>query len=287
MSVWSRTPLDRWRRAKSFFFLSLLGIAAAFAILPLLSVFVWLFAQGWRGVNANLILALPAPVGESGGGLGNAFLGTLTLVALASALAVPLGVATGVFLSEYETRLGKWVRFSVEVLGSIPSILVGLFVYAICVLPMKRFSLLAGGLALGILMVPIVARSTEEILKLIPGHLREAGLALGLPRWKVTVRIILRGAGGSILTGVMLAVARASGETAPLLFTAFNSRFWQEGWDQPISSLPVQIYTYAISPYEEWHQQAWAGALLLVLGVLLVNLLTRLFFGITKKGFSK
>jgi len=255
----------------------LLAVASIIALTPLFSVFGYVLRQGLPALDWGFFTQLPQPVGETGGGMANALVGTALLVLLASAVGVPWGIATGLYLSEFgRGRIASLVRFTVDMLGSIPSIIVGLFVYAMVVMPMKRFSAIAGGLALGILMIPTVARSTEELLKLVPRQIREAGLALGLPRWKVIVRIVLQGSMRTITTGIMLAVARVSGETAPLLFTAFNNRFWHQGFDQPISSLPVQIYTYAISPFEDWHRQAWAGALVLVIFVLTLNIVTRL-----------
>jgi phosphate transport system permease protein len=269
----------RFRRRKIYNALvcGLLALAAAVALLPLLSVFKYVLLQGAPALNWEFFTALPGPVGEPGGGMANALIGTLVLIAIASAIGVPWGIGTALYLSEYgKGRLGSVVRFCVDILASIPSIVVGLFAYALVVLPMKRFSAYAGGFALGILMIPTVARSAEELLKLVPTHIREAGLALGLPRWKMTLRIVLRGSLSGIATGVILAVARVAGETAPLLFTALNNRFWPTGLDQPIASLPVQIYTYAISPFEDWHRQAWAGAFVLVFLVFFVNLATRI-----------
>jgi phosphate transport system permease protein len=212
--------------------------------------------------------------------MANACVGTLLLVGLASLIGIPWGIATAIYLSEYgHGKFGAFVRFCVDLLASIPSIIIGLFAYAVIVVPTKHFSAYAGGVALGILMIPTVARSSEELLRLVPQHIREAGLALGLPRWKVTLRIVLRGSLGGIATGVILAVARVAGETAPLLFTALNNRFWSVSMDQPIASLPVQIYTYAISPYDDWHRQAWAGAFVLVFLVFSVNLVTRIALG--------
>jgi phosphate transport system permease protein len=209
--------------------------------------------------------------------MGNAIAGTLILIGLASAVGIPIGIATGVFLSEYgKSRLATLLRFATELLAGVPSIIIGIFIYSLLVVPMKRFSALAGGAALAVIMIPTVARTTEELLKLVPVHIREAGLALGIPRWKVTLRIVLRGSMGGILTGVMLGIARVAGETAPLLFTALSSQNWSRGLDQPIASLPVQIYTYAVSPFEAWHQQAWTGALVLVLFVFILNLGTRM-----------
>jgi phosphate transport system permease protein len=252
--------------------------AAAFvAIAPLISVFAYVIQQGFPALNLDFFLELPKPVGVSGGGMANAMLGSVVMIALASIVGVPIGIAGGVYLSEYGVgKLATALRFSIDLLASIPSIIIGLFAYAMLVLPMKRFSALAGGLALAIIMIPTIARTTEELLKLVPIHIREAGLALGIPRWKVTLRVVLRGALGGIMTGIMLAVARAGGETAPLLLTALNSQFWLKGLDQPVASLPVQIYNYAISPYDDWHRQAWAAALILVLFVFTLNLCTRL-----------
>lgn len=269
----------RKRKAKDLVMCSLLAVAAIVALSPLFSVLAHVIAQGYQALGAAFFTQLPKPVGEAGGGMANALLGTLTLVLIASLIGVGWGVVTGVYLSEYGTgKTAAVVRFGTDMLASVPSIVVGLFVYALVVVPMKRFSALAGGLALGILMIPIVARNTEEMLRLVPVHIREAGLALGLPRWKVILRIVLRGCVSGILTGVMLGVARVAGETAPLLFTAMNNRFWQSGLDQPIASLSVQIYSYAISPFDEWHAQAWTGALVLVLLVFTINLGTRFFF---------
>lgn len=269
----------RKRKFKNAFMTGALGLAALVALIPLFSVFGYVVYRGFGGINWDFFTQLPKPVGEEGGGMANALAGTGILVLLASAIGVPWGIATGLYLSEYaRNRFSHVVRFSVDMLASVPSIIIGLFVYALLVVPMKRFSAFSGGVALGLLMIPTVARTTEELLKMVPVHIREAGLALGLPRWKVTVFIVLKGSLGPILTGVMLGVARVAGETAPLLFTAFSNRFWHQSLDQPIASLPVQIYNYAISPFEDWHRQAWAGALVLVLWVLAVNLVTRFLF---------
>jgi phosphate transport system permease protein len=267
----------RRRKVTNALMCALLALAAALALVPLLSVFQYVLQQGLPALDWSFFTEIPKPVGESGGGMANALVGTLVLILIAALIGIPWGIGTALFLSEYgeKSRVASAVRFFVDILSSIPSIVIGLFAYAMVVLPMKRFSALAGGLALGILMVPTVARSAEELLKLVPTHIREAGLALGLPRWKVTLRIVLRGAMSGIATGVILAVARVAGETAPLLFTALNNRFWSHSLDQPIASLPVQIYTYAISPYDDWHRQAWAGAFVLVMLVFFLNLATR------------
>ncbi len=253
-----------------------LVLTAIVAIIPLFSVLGYVLVQGIPALNIDFFTQIPKPVGEAGGGMANALLGTSVLIFLGSLLGVGWGLLVGIYLSEYgRGAMGNLIRFTADLLSSIPSIVIGLFVYSLMVLPMRRFSALAGGLALGLIMIPTVARSTEELLKLVPTHIREAGLALGLPRWKVIIRIVLRGCVSGISTGVMLAVARVAGETAPLLFTALNNRFWQFRLDQPIASLPVQIYTYAISPFEDWHRQAWAGALVLVGLVFAINISCR------------
>ena len=253
--------------------------ATLLAIVPLASVLAYVAAKGMGGLGWSLLTELPRPVGEAGGGFGNALLGSLVLVGLACIVGIPVGVLAGVYLAEFgDNRFGKVVRFSADVMSGVPSIAVGIFVYTLIVLWMRRFSALAGGVALAILMLPMVIRTTEELVKLVPNTLREAGLALGVPKWRVILRVVLRTGAPGIATGVMLAVARAAGETAPLLFTAFNNRFWSTSLDKPIGSLPVQIYTYAISPYEDWHRQAWAAALVLVGLVLVLNIAAKLTF---------
>jgi phosphate transport system permease protein len=273
----------RMRRWKNLAMMVILGAMAALAIIPLVSVLIYVIQKGGTALNHDLFFELPKPVGEIGGGLANAFLGSLTLLSLASAIGIPFGIATGIYLSEYSRgRVAFMLRFAIDLLTSVPSIVIGLFAYSVVVKPMHTFSAHAGGFALAIILVPIVARSTEEMLKLVPKSVREAGLALGIPRWRVTLSLVLRGAVGGILTGVILAMARVIGETAPILFTAFNNRGFSESLNQPIASLPVTIYTYAISPYDEWHAQAWAGALVLMLFVLAINLISR--FIAAKKG---
>jgi phosphate transport system permease protein len=251
--------------------------ATLLALIPLGSVLGYVFLNGIGGISWAFLSELPKPVGEAGGGMANAVSGTLTLVALACCFGIPPGVLAGVYLSEYgNTRLGKTVRFSADVMSGVPSITVGLFVYSLIVVRTKQFSALAGGVALAVLMLPTVTRTTEELLKLVPEALREAALGLGVPRWRATLRVMLRTAAPGIAVGVMLAVARVAGETAPLLFTAFNNRFWAGSFNEPTASLPVNIYTYAVSPYEEWHQQAWAAALVLLVLVLFLNISARL-----------
>ena len=246
------------------------------AIAPLASLLGYVVVQGAPALNWAFFTHLPAPVGEPGGGMANAILGTLTLIGLASGVGVPVGILGGLFLAEAgDGRLGWWIRFTADVLNGLPSIVVGVFVYALVVVPMHRFSALAGGLALGVMMIPLVVRTTEEMVRLVPSSLREASLALGIRWWITSLRIVLRTATAGVITGIMLAVARIGGETAPLLFTAFNNQFWQAGLDQPISSLTVQLFTYSIAPYDDWHRQAWAAALVLMAITLLLNIAAR------------
>jgi len=246
------------------------------ALVPLVAVLGYLTMKGAGGISWAFFTELPKPVGEAGGGMANALTGSAILVGLACLIGLPVGLLGGIYLAEYgDNAFGKVVRFCTDVLSGVPSITVGIFVYTLVVLRMRRFSALAGALTLAILMLPIVMRTTEELLRLVPVTLREAGLALGLPKWRVILGVVLRTGASGIATGIMLAIARVAGETAPLLFTAFGSRFISLQLDQPMGSLPVQIYTYAVSPYEDWHRLAWAAALVLVLLVLALNLLAR------------
>ncbi len=272
--------LDFRRTVVNRLMLGLLGLASIVAILPLLFVLYYVVHRGLVGLNLKFFTELPKPVGETGGGLGNAVVGTLVLVTMGSLVGVPIGIAAGVFLSEFRrSRFAGTLRSSVELLAGVPSIILGIFAYALLVVPMHGFSAVAGALALAIILIPTVAKTTEEVLKLVPDHIREAGLGLGLPRWKVILRIVLYGSRSGILTGVMLGVARISGESAPLLFTALNSQYWPRGIFAPISSLPVQIYTYAISPFDDWTQLAWTGSMVLVAVVLVANLSMRAILG--------
>jgi phosphate transport system permease protein len=266
------------RRLVSGVMIGLIGLSMLLAAALLLAVLGYIVVQGVGGLTPEFFLGTPRPVGEPGGGMANAIVGTLVLVGLASLVGLPMGIGAGVFLAEYgrSGRLGTLVRFTIDVLTGIPSITLGLFAYTLVVLPMRSFSALAGSAALAILMLPTVARATEEMLRLVPDSLREAGLALGIPRWKTTLRLILPTALGGILTGALLAIARAAGETAPLLFTAFGNRSWSWDLGRPIAALPLQIFAYAISPYDDWHRQAWAGALVLVGLVLLLSVGARL-----------
>jgi len=270
--------VNRYRRRKATNLLisALAFLCVAVTIIPLVLILGHLLAQGAKAVNLDFFTQLPKPVGEVGGGMGNAIVGTLTLIGLACLVGLPIGIIGGIYLAEFgQNKTGWLVRFMADVLNGTPSIVIGIFAYTIVVLPMKRFSALAGGVALGIIMIPTVIRATEELIKLVPVSVREAGLALGIPQWKVILRIVVPSAKAGIVTGVLLALARIAGETAPLLFTAFGNRFWQQGLDQPIASLPLQIFTYAISPFEDWHRQAWAGALVLIAMILITSILTR------------
>ncbi len=269
-------PGERLRRARSRSWTALCVLCAIVVLVPLFSILLYVVARGAAGLSVQFFTGLPQPVGEPGGGMGNAVLGTLLLIGIACAIGLPTGILAGIYLAEVgRGRLAAAVRFIADVLGGVPSITIGVFVYALVVVSMKRFSALAGGVALAIVMIPTVTRTTEELLRMVPSHLREASLALGVPEWRTTLLVTLRTAAPGIGTGVMLAVARIAGETAPLLFTAFNNRYWSAALDRPIASLPVQVLTYATSPYKDWQSQAWTGALVLVMLVLVLNLIAR------------
>jgi len=274
----------RRRRRLDHVMNGLAGLAAVLVILPLIVILAFLLFQGGSALNLDFVTHLPKPVGEVGGGMANAIVGSLILIAIAACVGLPIGIVGGLYLAESRDRQLPWtVRFLADVLNGVPSIVIGIFAYTILVLPLRRFSALAGGVTLGVIMLPIVLRTTEEIVRLVPASLREAGLALGLPQWKVVLRVVLPTARGGIVTGAMVAIARIAGETAPLLFTAFGNRFWHQGLDQPIAALPLQIFSYAIAPYEDWHRQAWAGALVLITLVLIVSVLARL----TTRGLAR
>jgi phosphate transport system permease protein len=264
------------RKLLSGLVVALCGAAVLVALVPLFFVFAYVVQRGFSSLNWDFFTKMPKPVGETGGGMANAMLGTLYLIGIASAIAIPVGVIAGVYLSEYGKKpFGSLVRFTADVLNGVPSIVIGIFAYGLAVLPVKHFSALAGGLALGFMMVPIITRTTEELLNLVPGSLREGSLALGATRARAAFSVMVPAALPGIMTGILVALARIAGETAPLLFTAFNNRFFSTRLDQPISSLPVQIYTYAVAPYDDWHRQAWAGALVLVGFVFLFSVLAR------------
>jgi phosphate transport system permease protein len=264
------------RRAVNVLMSWLAAAAAGLVVLPLLLILAFLLWQGASAVNVDFFTHLPKPVGEVGGGMANAIVGTLMLLTMASILGLPVGILGGLYLAESRDRRLPWLaRFLADVFNGVPSIVVGIFAYTVIVLPMRRFSALAGAFALAVIMLPIVVRTSEELVRLVPASLREAGLALGIPEWKVLLRVVLRTARAGIITGVMVAIARVAGETAPLLFTAFGNRFWHQGLDQPIAALPLQIFAYAIAPYDDWHRQAWAGALVLIGLVFVVSLAAR------------
>jgi phosphate transport system permease protein len=251
---------------------------AAFVVMVPLALIVWhLLAKGLPELNLDFFLHLPKPVGEPGGGMANAIVGTLILTGIATLIAVPVGVGAGVWLAEFgRGRLAAAVRYTADVMSGVPSIVVGVAVYGLVVVPMGRFSALAGGIALALLMLPTIIRSTEEVVRLVPRSYREAALALGAPRWRTTQDVVIPAASAGIVTSCLLALARASGETAPLLFTALGNRFWSLRVDQPMASLPVFIYDYARAPYDDWNRQAWTGALVLMLLVTLLSALVRL-----------
>lgn len=275
--------LSKKRVIKNQLFRGTLILSSLIVIMPLILIFVFLLQKGSTSLSLDFFLNDPKPVGEVGGGMRHAIIGTLMMVALGSIIAVPVGTLCGVYLSEYgKGKIAQSLRFTIDLLTGVPSIVVGIFSYLIFVVSFKSFSALAGAFALSIIILPIVTRTTEEILKLIPRHVREAGLALGLPRWRVIWNIILRGSRNSLTTGVILAISRAAGETAPLLFTAFGSMYLSFQVTGPMASLPVQIYNYAISPYKDWQQQAWAGSFTLIIIVLGLNLSAKFLFN-TKK----
>lgn len=260
-------------------------ISALIAVGLLVVVFVYTLKQGIGALNLEFFIDMPAPVGEPGGGMANALAGTGILVGLGSLIGLPTGIMAGIYLAEHgENLLAKVVRFMADVLSGVPSIVVGVVAYVLVVLPMKHFSALAGSVALAILMIPTVTRTTEEMIRLVPGSYREAALALGIPRWKTTVRIIFPAALKGITTGILLSIARAAGETAPLLFTALGNRFWSTAIDQPIASLTVFIYDYAKAPFEDWNRQAWAAAFVLIALIFVISLVFRM---VTRRQYAE
>ena len=265
------------RKLMSSLFVAFCAGAVLLALVPLGMILFFVVSQGVQALDVAFFTHMPAPVGEQGGGMANAIVGTLLLTGLGSLLAMPIGILSGVYMAEFAgTRFAAAIRFAADTLNGVPSIVIGVFAYGVAVLPFKQFSAFAGGLALGIMMIPIIARTTEELLLLVPGTMREGALALGATHARAVFTVVLPAAAPGIVTGVVLALARIAGETAPLLFTSFNNRYFTTNPTQPISSLTVQVFTYAISPYEDWHRQAWAGALVLVGFVLVCSLLARL-----------
>jgi phosphate transport system permease protein len=270
-------PRMIWRKSLNYVMLSLTGIAAFGVVSILFLILGYLIWNGGTSLSWNFFIRLPKPVGESGGGMANAIVGSLKLLMLAALMGLPVGLLTGVYLAEFGGKTFSFViRYTTDLLNGVPSIVIGIFAYSLVVLPVKHFSALAGGVALGMMVIPITVRSTEEFLRAVPGSLREGAMALGASKWKTIATVVLPAASGGILTGMLLALARVAGETAPLLFTAFGNRFWSPGFEQPTASLPVMIYTYAIAPYDDWHRQAWAAGLVLLGLVLVANLGARL-----------
>jgi phosphate transport system permease protein len=260
----------RTRRIKSGIVSGLAVLATIIVIAPLVAILLYLLKQGVTSLNWDFFTKIPVPAGESGGGMENAIVGSGVVLALASLIGIPLGIGAGIYLAEYagSTRMGNLVRFTADVLNGVPSIVMGIAIYALIVLPQKHFSAFAGGVVLGVMMVPTVTRTTEEMLRMVPHAIREAALGLGVPAWRSVLTITVRTASAGIVTGCMLAFARVAGETAPLLFTAFGNAFQSTSLNEPIAALPLQIFVYAVSPYDEWHRLAWAGALVLIVLII-------------------
>ncbi|MBF0510898.1 MAG: phosphate ABC transporter permease PstA [Candidatus Omnitrophica bacterium] len=270
-----QASFQRTRRRRALWDKVMVGVlllCAVSVLFILFNILLHLFIKGITALNWNFFTHLPKPVGEKGGGMANAIAGTFILLGLAVCVGVPVGLGAGVYLSEYASdKFAQVVRFVSDVMNGIPSIVYGIFAYIVCVLPMKGFSAFSGGFALGIMMIPMITRTSEQFVRMVPNQLKEAGLALGVPKWRVTLDIVIPSALAGITTGIMVALARVSGETAPLLFTAFGNHYWQHSLTQPIAALPLQVFSYAISPFDDWHRQAWAGAIVLILMVLLIN----------------
>ena len=266
----------RRRHAINALMAGLVGLAAILATLPLVIVLFYLLKQGATSLQWHFFTNMPKPVGESGGGMANAIVGTLMLIGTASVIGLPVGIGAGLYLAEHRgSRLANTTRFLADVLNGLPSIVMGIFAWQILVRPVGHFSAWAGGVALAAMMIPQVARTTEEIVRTVPVSLREAALALGYARWRTSLTVVLRTATAGVVTGALVAIARIAGETAPLLFTAFGNQFWSTSLNQPVAALPLQIYTYALSPYDDWHAQAWAGALVLIALILIISLVAR------------
>ena len=274
------------RRAVNAVMLSLTGVCALIAVSVLFFILGYLIIHGGTSLNWDFFTNLPTPVGESGGGMANAIVGSGKLILLASLFGIPIGFGGGVYLAEYGgTTFPFIVRYVTDLLNGVPSIVMGIFAYTLIVLPQRHFSTLAGGLALGVMMIPISLRTTEEFLRAVPQALREGAMALGATKSKAIVTVVIPAAVQGIVTGIMLNIARVAGETAPLLFTSFGNRFWSPGWSQPTAALPVMIYTYAVAPYEDWHRQAWSAAFVLLMLVLIINVMARLI--LARKGLSR
>jgi phosphate transport system permease protein len=265
------------RRITSGIVAGLAVLATIAVITPLIAILLYLLKQGVSSLNWDFFTKIPVPVGEKGGGMENAIVGSAVILALASAIGIPLGIGAGIYLAEFggSSRMGNLVRFTADVLNGVPSIVMGIAIYALIVLPQKHFSAFAGGVVLGVMMVPTVTRTTEEMLRMVPHAIREAALGLGVPNWRSVLTITVRTASAGIVTGCMLAFARVAGETAPLLFTAFGNAFRSTSLNEPIAALPLQIFVYAVSPYDEWHRLAWAGALVLIVLIMVSVALVR------------
>jgi phosphate transport system permease protein len=267
------SQLSLWRKFANVFSNFAAVGAAILVLLPLGAIFAYLVIKGFGSINFAFLTQTPKPVGEVGGGMANAIAGSAMILGMASLIGVPLGIGSGIYLSEFgRNRFGDSVRFVADVLNGVPSIVIGIAVYGLVVVPQKHFSAFSGAVALGIMMIPTIARTTEEMLLMVPQSIREAAYGLGISQWRTTISIALRTATSGVITGVMLAFARVAGETAPLLFTAFGNQYWSRSLNQPTAALPLQIYTYALSPFDEWHKQAWAGALILI--ILIVGAVT-------------
>ena len=267
----------RYKQVTNVVMLSLTGLCALLVVSVLFFILGYLIWNGARSLNLAFFTNLPVPVGQVGGGMANAIVGSMKLLLLASAIGIPVGVLGGIYLAEFGKGLfPSTVRYMTDLLNGVPSIVMGIFVYTLIVLPQHHFSALAGGVALGIMMIPIALRSTEGFLRAVPNTLREGGMALGASKAQTVAKVIIPAAMHGIVTGILLDVARVAGETAPLLFTSFGNQFWSQGWNQPTASLPVMIFNYAISPYEDWHRQAWAAGFVLLTGVFLTNIFARI-----------
>lgn len=265
------------RRVVNVVMLGMTAVCALLTVSALLFILGYLVYQGGSSLSVAFFTRLPAPVGETGGGMANALLGSAKLLLLAAAIGIPIGFMTGLYIAEFASPTPAFaLRYATDLLNGVPSIVIGIVAYTLVVLPMKQFSAVAGGVALGIMMIPVTVRGTEEFLRAVPGSLREASLALGAAKWVTLARVVVPAASRGILTAALLGLARVAGETAPLLFTALNNRYWGQGWTEPTASLPVMIFTYAIAPYEDWHRQAWAAGLVLLGLVLVVNVGARL-----------
>lgn len=270
------SPRLRWRKLVSNFMLTLSGLCAFVTVAVLFFILGYLIYHGWTSVNWAFFTKLPTPVGEAGGGMANAIVGSAKLLLLACLLGVPIGFFGAIYLAEFSGGTVAFVvRYAADLLNGVPSIVIGIFAYSLVVLPFMHFSTLAGGFALGLMMIPVTLRSTEEFLRAVPRSLREGAMALGASQWRTIASVVVPAAYRGILTAVLLAFARVAGETAPLLFTAFGNRFWSPGWSQPTASLPVMIFTYAIAPYDDWHRQAWAAGLVLLGLILAINIVAR------------